>query len=113
VLPGNLINGAYDDLGNHYELPEYCVSTPTNILHAPDPDEGLEGKGQDTDDEEAELRRAEKGKMPLDPNEKTFNVRARLSDRGDPDIVVQFTKNENVRVIARRIAEMAGVSVAS
>lgn len=61
------------------------------------------------DEEEADIRREEKGKMPVHHIEREFAVKARLSDSRIPDVVMKFSKGENVRTIARRVAEEAGV----
>ncbi|KAI9677327.1 MAG: hypothetical protein M1829_002670 [Trizodia sp. TS-e1964] len=31
VPTGDLVNGVYDERGNYYQLPEYCLSDPTNL----------------------------------------------------------------------------------
>ena len=81
-----------------------------NLLQTPDHGDDIEEKGSETDNEDAEIRREEKGKMPIHLQENIYSLTARLSDRGGPDILVRFAKNDHVRVIARRILENAGVS---
>ncbi|RPB03172.1 hypothetical protein L873DRAFT_1801301 [Choiromyces venosus 120613-1] len=109
IPTGNLRNGVFDELGNRYDLPEYCVSTPMNLLQTPDGGDDIEEKGAPSDDEEAEFRRDEKGKVPIHLQENIYSVAARLSDRGGPDILVRFAKNDHARVLAKRILENSGI----
>lgn len=122
TLPtGDLAQGAYDVLGNYYSLPEHIVSDPLNISLRPEPaDANLEDAkaGMDAseetiedrveDDNESERRREEKGKAVVDERD-LITIRARLSD-GSKDVNVKATEGENVRVVARRVAEQAQVS---
>ena len=112
TLPtGDLINGAYDESGNLYQMPDYIVSDPENIVLDPQEDtkEGktaTESSGKDEDD--AEKKREEKGKTVLKTGE-VVKVKARLSDRGGPDVFVTVGKDQAVRVLVRRIQEEANV----
>ena len=114
TLPtGDLVNGAYDEMGNFYQLPEQIISDPGNmVLGSQDIVVGkMEGPklGEETDEDEVERRREEKGKGVL-KNGNSVKVRARLSDRGGPDVIVILGKEQNVRVLVRRVQEEAGVS---
>lgn len=114
VPTGDLVNGAYDEVGNYYQMPEHMISDPENLV----PEEKIaaaepvnhdgEDNDDDTDEEEAERRREEKGKAVLKSGE-SFKVKARLSDRGGPDMVITLAKDQNVRVLARRIQDEAGI----
>jgi len=42
-----------------------------------------------------------------------IKIKARLSDRGGPDVVVSIGKNQAVRVLVRRIRKEANVSILS
>lgn len=46
LVPGNLLEG-YDELGNRYQLPIYCISAPINLI------EGSESDTQSPDSESA------------------------------------------------------------
>jgi hypothetical protein len=122
TLPtGDLAQGAYDALGNYYSLPEQVVSDPANVLYRPGADSGfgdtkadlaasdetVEEGGAD-DEEEAERRREEKGKGVLNVRDQIM-VRARLSE-GAFDVNISVGKGDNVRSIARRVADEAKVS---
>lgn len=113
TLPtGNLVNGAYDEVGNHYHLPEHCVADPSNVINIPDDvssikDEGPAGDGEEG--EEADILRETKGKDVVQEQE-TITVRARLSDRGGADVQVMLGQQQSVRVLARRVEDAAGVS---
>ena len=103
------MNGAYDQAGNFYQMPEHVINDPNNLTltSRDDVNEG-EDTSNATDEEELERRRDEKGKGVLKSGE-MVKVKARLSDRGGPDIVVCIGKEQNVRVLARRIQEEANV----
>lgn len=115
---GNLVNGAYDALGNLYALPEWVVADPDNMADDRDPDAkgdgstaGEETAGEDDDDadsEEAERRREEKGKGVLDERE-MVTFRARLSETGR-DIKVTAAKTDSVRSVIKKITEQSTVS---
>ncbi len=109
TLPkGDLISGAYDEAGNFYQMPEFIVSDPVNVIIDV---VGRDAKGEEvegTDEEEVERRRDEKGKGVLKSGD-MINIKARLSDRGGPDVQVLMGKDQNVRVLARRVQEEGGV----
>ncbi|KAL7897487.1 hypothetical protein HDV63DRAFT_259823 [Trichoderma sp. SZMC 28014] len=111
---GDLVNGAYDSLGNLYALPEYIVSDPENLADDNDPDfkgdtstagEETAGEEDDVDSEEAERRREEKGKGVLDERE-MVTLRARLSETGQ-DIIIPVTKTDSVRSVVKKITEIS------
>ena len=99
VIPtGDLRNGAYDSLG--------IICDPVNVILDEPEKEGKGGSSVEAseDEEEAERRREEKGKGIV-VEEDMLKVKARLSDRGGPDIVVQMVKGQTVRWLIRRIQE--------
>ena len=109
TLPtGNLKNGAYDEAGNLYQMPEHIVSDPTNIILDTPREDDIKGElGDDvTDDEELERKRDEKGKSVV---KDLIKIRARLSDRGGPDVVVAVGRDQAIRTLSRRVAEEANV----
>lgn len=90
-------------------MPEYIVGDPNNVIPA-SRDEIV--KAQDiqdaTDEEELERRREEKGKGVVKSGE-LIKVKARLSDRGGPDLVISVGKEQRVRILIRKIQEEANV----
>jgi hypothetical protein len=120
TLPtGDLVEGAYDELGNYYTVPEQCLSDPLNIAATPDhtmsslkiADEEDDGEDNlDTEEDEVERRREEKGKRVVHAVE-MYTVKARLSDRGGPDVQIGLGKDQSVRALARKIQDEAGVSL--
>lgn len=111
VPTGDLKNGAYDEAGNLYQIPEHVISDPQNLA----PDEGIIAKGEISnevtdDDEELERKRDEKGKAALKTVD-LVKVKARLSDRGGPDVVVAIEKDQPVRTLLQRIRDDAGVRI--
>lgn len=109
VPTGDLINGAYDEVGNLYTIPEHIINDPENVvIDAQDEFTKGEDNGEGTDEEETERRREEKGKAVI-KSEDMIRIKARLSDRGGPDITVSMGKDQNVRTLVRRIQEEANV----
>ncbi|KAI4164709.1 MAG: hypothetical protein LQ342_001684 [Letrouitia transgressa] len=112
TLPtGDLINGAYDEAGNLYQLPEHIISDPENVVVGSQDNVktgNMPMNMTDDEDAEAESRREEKGKGVL-KSEDLVKVKARLSDRGGPDLVVAIGKEQNVRVLVRKIQEEANL----
>lgn len=122
TLPtGNLADGAYDSLGNYYQLPSHVVSDPVNIVsdhhadgllgEATDDLKGAEDTPEDADldDEGVERRREDKGKSVVDARSQVVAV-IRLSDTSR-DLKLCVSKEETVRSIIRRIVEETGVSL--
>ena len=114
TLPrGDLISGAYDEVGNFYQLPEPIVSDPTNVISGSHETLAVGTKaeiGKELEEEEVERRREEKGKGVLNTRD-MIKVRARLSDRGGPDVQILMGKDQNARVLARRVQEEVGVCI--
>ena len=109
VPTGDLKNGAYDEAGNLYQMPDHIISDPRNLA----PDEDIIGKGETSnevtdDDEELERKREEKGKAVLKSGD-VLKVKARLSDRGGPDVVIAVGKDQPVRAVVQRIRDEANV----
>ena len=123
IPTGDLVQGAYDEFGNYYTVPEHCLSDPLNMVATPEPtmsslkiaddedeeEEEEEEENLDTDEDEVERRREEKGKKVVHAVE-MYTVKARLSDRGGPDMQIGLGKDQYVRVLARKVQEEAGVS---
>lgn len=117
IPTGNLIHGAYDELGTRYELPEYCCSVPRNmIVSSPDIEKhtsnASESEGDVEDLEEIEKRRYDKGKRVIHGNEKTYRVIARLSDRFGPgaDIPINFEKGQPVKHLIRAVMQKGNIA---
>ena len=111
VPTGDLINGAYDEMGNLYQIPDPVISDPENL--APGDvtvakDEIVET--EDIEDDELERRKEEKGKTVMKGVD-LFKVKARLSDRGGPDVVVMLSKEDTVRTLVRKIKSDTGVDL--
>ncbi|PYH87191.1 hypothetical protein BO82DRAFT_4999 [Aspergillus uvarum CBS 121591] len=117
VPTGDLCQGCYDEQGALYRLPECIVSDPENMVRSVhdqedefDTDDGRlssdEASGDDliATDVDLERRRDEKGKTS---ERDLIRVRARLSDRGGPDIDLSVGKTENVGFIARKVQQEA------
>ena len=111
VPTGDLINGAYDEMGNLYQIPDPVVSDPENLA----PVDATVAKGEIVETEEIENDELERGKedkgktvmKALD----SFKVKARLSDRGGPDVVIMLSKEDTVRTLVRKIKSDTGVNL--
>ncbi|KAI5808865.1 hypothetical protein DFH27DRAFT_469575, partial [Peziza echinospora] len=110
---GNLVHGAYDELGTRYDLPDYAIATPRNLLptlpevekHAGIIEQSSELDHGAVDEEEQDIRKEGKGKTVVNPKVKQSRIIARLSDRGGVDIPIMFDPNEPVKNIIRKIME--------
>jgi hypothetical protein len=126
VPTGDLCEGCYDENGVLYRLPQCIVCDPENMvddtesgrnatLGGPDlgSDEGISDRKMVADDSDEELipealerHREDKGKMS---EREIIRVRARLSDRGGPDLMITIGKAQTVGVLARRVQNEACV----
>lgn len=115
IVPhNNMSPGVYDSFGAYYPIPRHIISDPTNVVLVPRIDDsGKKEKPEratEHDEEEAIMRREEKGKNVIDPKD-MIKLRAKLSDRDVAPIQVFIGRNDSVRLVARKIAEETGVSV--
>jgi hypothetical protein len=109
VPTGDLTNGAYDETGNFYHMPEHVIADPDNVMAQDEVRVDVpKDEEEEISEDEAERRREEKGKSVLKSGD-TVKVTARLSDRGGADVVVMLSKEQNVRVLVRKVQEEAGV----
>lgn len=121
VPTGDLCEGAYDEQGVLYRLPQCIVSDPRNMVIG---EIETEGEGQEDEDDLAdgklasgdasgdeliaqdmERRREEKGKTS---ERDLIRVQARLSDRGS-DLIVLINKGQSVGFLARKLQQEAKV----
>ncbi|KIW31313.1 uncharacterized protein PV07_02970 [Cladophialophora immunda] len=128
TLPtGKLEEGAYDEHGNLYKIPQAVISNPIDVLEDnTDMDSQTVTGTSDIDTLAAKLEAAEgghldgskdssneekvkeaKGKAPVPKD--AVKVRCRLSDRGDPDVVVLLGKSQRVSALAQRIRDETDV----
>ena len=111
VPTGDLINGAYDEMGNLYQIPDPVISDPENLA----PEDATVAKDEiveteEIEDDELERRKENKGKTVMKGGE-SFKVKARLSDRGGLDVVIMLSKEDTVRTLVRKIKSDTGVKM--
>jgi hypothetical protein len=129
VPTGDLCDGCYDENGALYRLPEVIVMDPSNVVDAENDSathrlssETTTGIGDDVmsdgkvaaddsddvyeDEDEVERRREEKGK---EIERDLIRVKARLSDRGGPDLTIVIGKSYSVGALVRRVQTEAKV----
>jgi hypothetical protein len=128
TLPtGKLEDGAYDENGNLYKLPQAVISDPSDVIEdiaeadtktvTGDADtlaSKLEPSGETTLSESKQISkeeksRAAKGKIAV---RDAVKIRCRLSDRGSPesDLTVLLGRSEKVGFLTARIEEERDVS---
>lgn len=103
---GNMLNGAYDSLGNYYALPEWVISDPQNMVERDQDKDGIDDDETQGDGEDGEMGKEEKGKE-VDEGE-PVQVRARLSETGN-DISVTVSSTDLVRTVIKKMATEAKV----
>lgn len=117
VPTGDFCQGCYDQQGVLYRLPQCIVSDPENMVPESNHDDELfdtddgklsldEASGDELMAEDVERRRDEKGKTS---ERDLVRVKARLSDRDGPDLVVSVREAQSVGHLARRIQQDAAV----
>jgi hypothetical protein len=124
TLPtGRLEQGAYDEAGNLYKIPEAVISDPTDVVEGErDVDsqtvtgtsdfDVIAAKLEAAEGDNLTLRREEssaektteaKGKAAIEKD--AMKVKCRLSDRGGPDVVVLLGRTQRVGTLAQRIRD--------
>jgi len=116
IPTGDIANGAYDSLGAFYPVPEHIVSDPQNLVALParvsDDEEdksGEETAEEHVDEDEILRRREEKGKAVVNAKD-LITIRAKLSDRDEIPVKVTISKEDSVRLVARKILEESDLS---
>jgi hypothetical protein len=114
IPTGDLAGGAYDSLGAHYSLPEQIVSDPQNLAELPartsneDEDKSGEEAEENVDEDEILRRREEKGKAVVNARD-LITIRVKLSDRDEAPLKVTISKEDSIRLVARKIFEESNV----
>lgn len=112
IPTGDLAGGAYDSLGAHYSLPEQIVSDPQNMAELPartsNEDKSGEEAEENVDEDEILRRREEKGKAVVNARD-LITIRVKLSDRDEAPLKVTISKEDSIRLVARKIFEESNV----
>lgn len=117
TLPtGRLEEGAYDERGVLYRLPENIVSDPKNVITEDGMTGDLFGKNLEAGDSTTTITAlandpSAKGKNVVE--ESAMKIRCRLSDRGGPDIIVLLGPTQPVSVLVRRLRTEATIPSSS
>jgi hypothetical protein len=110
TLPsGDLVAGCYDRLGNHYRLPAYVVSDPTNLAAAEPANLGTDGAAEEEvgsnetaeTEDELQRRREAKGKAVED----LMVIEIKRSDLAEKRHKIQINRLDPCRVVARKVEE--------
>ncbi|SMR45521.1 unnamed protein product [Zymoseptoria tritici ST99CH_3D1] len=101
--------GVYDERGALYDVHEWVVVDPGDLVEDTTEMAG-EGKNLEDEDEEEEDGREEKGKGRAESVGEEVLVRVRLSD-GSPDLEVLVGEKQTAGVIVRRVREKMGRGV--
>ncbi|KAI4089239.1 MAG: hypothetical protein LQ344_005534 [Seirophora lacunosa] len=114
VPTGDLVDGCYDEQGALYQLPAWVVAEPERVVEDDSKLEGVEAGGEvrgvdEEEDEEGDVvGEKEKGKEVVSGG-KEVKVKARLSDRGGPDVVVMVGREERIAAVVRKIQREANL----
>lgn len=121
VPTGDLADGVYDILGGFYELPEWVVADPEDLVFDAENSESLVSdeadkklafgdaiEGDGNDDESVKKRREEKGKTVL-VEQDLIKVVVKMTE-GPEKVVVKVGKDDSARSVGMRVLEDAGVS---
>lgn len=115
TLPtGRLEEGAYDERGVLYRLPEQIVSDPKNVVETSEISDTAVGKQLEAGAivvPASETEVLDKGKDVVDEN--AMKIRCRLSDRGGPDTIVLLAPTQPVSVLLRRLRTEATIASSS
>lgn len=114
TLPtGRLEEGAYDERGVLYRLPENIVSDPKNLIENDDMVNAVAGKELEAGAivVPPEVESLDKGKDVVEEN--AIKIRCRLSDRGGPDTIVLLAPTQPVSVLLRRLRTEATIASSS
>lgn len=115
TLPtGKLEDGAYDERGVLYRLPENIVSDPKNVMGDDLETNGTVSKQLEAGETVVPGSGAgvrDKGKDVVEDN--AMKIRCRLSDRGGPDTIVLLAPTQPVSVLLRRLRTEATIASSS
>ncbi|GAB0138598.1 hypothetical protein EsDP_00006827 [Epichloe bromicola] len=112
---GDLADGVYDSFGNYYQLPQWVISDPTNLVvsnerhgiaeTSADGDDGRRREDAENDSiiTDTERRQYGKGKGALNARDE-ITLRARLSETGR-DFDVAVSKSDSVGSVTRKLVK--------
>ena len=116
TLPtGKLEEGAYDERGMLYKVPEDIITDPSNVIDddgetmvgEPSLSKKLDGAESLESSEKQTEGSLDKGKETLEKD--AVKVKCRLSDRGGPDTVVPLGQTQLVSVLLKRLKSEANI----
>ncbi|TGZ84123.1 hypothetical protein EX30DRAFT_338686 [Ascodesmis nigricans] len=125
VPTGDLTKGVYDQQGNVYIIPKFCISYPTNLLpEGQENSSSHHGHDDHHDDEPDPTEITLQVAASFDPSldiqkqeplaaEPEHILRARLSNQDGRDVRIHFNSKDSVRIISARIAEKENIDLAS
>ncbi|EDV22715.1 uncharacterized protein TRIADDRAFT_28315, partial [Trichoplax adhaerens] len=98
ILPTGSLASAYDELGNHYVLPEYCLSEPTNLI-----------SNNGSDEEDSNHLIPEKQDQNIDDidDKFKFSIKLRLSSSKEEKLRVH--NSQTILQAKRHLCDIIGV----
>jgi len=93
TLPSGQLTDAYDELGNHYTVPLYCISLPTNLI---------------TCEETSSPGESSKDHIPVEASGEELIIKIRLST-STKDVKMSVRTGETIGAIKHRIHTDFGV----
>ena len=100
------LSEAYDELGNRYTIPRYCLNKPTNIQDSSADDNST--STTQTGPGTLHQRREEGGAMAAKPAGITITIKVRVSTL-PKDVRVSVLTTDRVRDLKRRLHELHNV----
>lgn len=88
------LSDAYDELGNHYKIPLYCISLPTNLITADETSSPSEGS---------------KDHIPEEASGEELTIKIRLST-SNKDVKMNVRTGETISSIKHRVFTDFGVA---
>ncbi|KZZ96150.1 Ubiquitin supergroup [Moelleriella libera RCEF 2490] len=102
---GDLANGVYDSFGNYYQLPQWVVSDPDNMIVKNEGDH----QAEETTSEAGTHHSGGQGQDPTIRSHEKIIIRTRLSVTGR-DLDIEIDRSESLRDLIRKLGRQASLS---
>jgi len=97
-LPTGVLTDAYDELGNKYTIPVYCISEPTNLVN----DDGSSRSGGDAN------RTASRSSL-AEQRGREIALKVRLSTM--KDLKLTMNENDSIRNLKEQVQELEKIPI--
>lgn len=100
-LPNGTLMDCYDELGNRYQLPVYCLCAPINLVEADEEFDSAREAGAESPSQESE---------PVNAGGEEIVIKLRLSTTGR-DLRITVRTGETILNAKRRLQSLEGIDV--